>query len=245
MTIRRAALALIAGSVSLSLAAPLAAQPRPGWGGGDWGDNGWADNGWAGRDARAGHQSAAREGKLDVARFRAEGSAGDALGKGAISVIAAPPLAPATSGPDEAGNLPTYEAAVVDQLAKAGYDVATADPTGGQVTELRLHRAVVEPEEAPHKPVSGAMTMGVSNHGSMMGMALAVDLSKPRKALVSTRLEVRIKDRKSDAALWEGRAEIVTREGDAHWNDQAIAARLAAALFDGFPGRTGETTLRR
>lgn len=234
MTIRRPALALIAGSLVLSQAMPLVAQPRLG---GDGHDN-WSGNAWEGRTA---HQGASREGKIDVARFRAEGSANEALGKGAISVAAAPSAA----GGDDGRDLAIYEAAVVDQLAKAGYDVATADPTGGQVTELRLHRVVVEPEEAPHKPVSGAMTMGVSNHGSMMGMALAVDLSKPRKALVSTRLEVRIKDRKSDAALWEGRAEIVTREGDAHWGEQAIAARLAAALFEGFPGSTGETTLRR
>ena len=237
MTIRRAALALIAGSLSLSLASSLAAQPRPGWGGGD----DWSRSDWSGSDLRSSRQSTAREGRIDVARFRAEGAAGEALGKGAIGVIAAP----AEAGAGDARDLATFEAAVVDQLAKAGYDVATADPTGGQVTELRLRRAMVEPEEAPHKPVSGAMTMGVSNHGSMMGMALAVDLSKPRKALVSTRLEVRIKDRNSDAALWEGRAEIVTREGDARWGYQAIAARLAAALFDGFPGRTGETTLRR
>ena len=241
MTIRRAALALIAGSLSLSLASSLAAQPRPGWGG----DDDWGRGNWSGSDLRSSRQSTAREGKVDVARFRAEGAAGEALGKGTIGVIAAPAEAGADAGAGDARDLATFEAAVVDQLAKAGYDVATADPTGGQVTELRLRRAVVEPEEAPHKPVSGAMAMGVSNHGSMMGMALAVDLSKPRKALVSTRLEVRIKDRKSDAALWEGRAEIVTREGDARWGDRAIAARLAAALFDGFPGRTGETTLRR
>ena len=237
MTICRAALALIAGSLSLSLASSLAAQPRPGWGGGD----DWGRGNWSGSDLGSSRQGTAREGKIDVARFRAEGPGGEALGKGTIGVIAAP----VEVGAGDPRDLATFEAAVVDQLAKAGYDVATADPTGGQVTELRLRRAVVEPEEAPHKPVSGAMTMGVSNHGSMMGMALAVDLSKPRKALVSTRLEVRIKDRKSDAALWEGRAEIVTREGDARWGDQAIAARLAAALFDGFPGRTGETTLRR
>ena len=42
--------------------------------------------------------------------------------------------------------------------------------------------------EPPHKPVSGEMTMGVSNRGSMMGMAVLVDLTKPDKALISTRL---------------------------------------------------------
>ncbi|MEN9683302.1 MAG: hypothetical protein RLZZ427_1053 [Pseudomonadota bacterium] len=183
--------------------------------------------------------SPSREGRIDVARFRAADAAADGLGKGVIAVAAMP----AAIAPER--EQATYEAAVVDQLAKAGYDVATTDPAGGQVAELRLAHSVVEPAEPPHKPVSGAMTMGVSNHGSMLGMAIAVDLTKPARALVSTRLELRIKDRRSAAVLWEGRAEIVTREGDARWSDQAIAARLAAVLFDGFPNNTAEVSVTR
>ena len=44
--------------------------------------------------------------------------------------------------------------------------------------------------------------------------------------------------RRSDySAVWEGRAEMATRDGDSRWDQQAIAARLAEALFDGFPTR--------
>ncbi len=71
-----------------------------------------------------------------------------------------------------------------------------------------------------------------------MGMALAVDLTKPAKALVSTRLMARILDRASGKVLWEGRADIVTRDGDSRWTEQAIATRLAAALFEDFPSRS-------
>lgn len=81
------------------------------------------------------------------------------------------------------------------------------------------------------------MAVGVSNRGTMTGMAVNVDLSKPRGALVSTRLEARIRDRANDTLLWEGRAEMATRDGDSRWDQQAIAARLAEALFDGFPTR--------
>lgn len=236
MTIRPAAAALPVMILAAALAAPLAAQP--GWGA----EPGWnREPGWGMREPGYGHEAPSREGKVDVARFRAEGDAALALGKGTISVIAAP----ADASLAEPRELATYEAAVIDRLAKAGYDVATADPAGGQVTELRIVHAEVAPQEAPHKPVSGAMTMGVSNRGSMMGMALAVDLSKPRKALISTRLEARIKDRKSGTVLWEGRAEIVTRAGDSRWGDGAIAARLAQALFDGFPTRTDGLGARR
>jgi hypothetical protein len=63
----------------------------------------------------------------------------------------------------------------------------------------------------------------------------AVDLTKPLPPLIETRLEARIRDKASGVVLWEGRADIDTREGDDRWNDQAVAARLAEALFDGFP----------
>jgi hypothetical protein len=89
------------------------------------------------------------------------------------------------------------------------------------------------------------MSVGVSNRGSMVGMALHVDGSKPRTALIATRLEVRIRDRASGQVLWEGRAQMFCRDGDERWSDDAIAARLARSLFAGFPVRTGELRERR
>ncbi|MDP3905892.1 hypothetical protein [Novosphingobium sp.] len=211
----------------IALAAPAQAQP------GGWGDRGWGDRGWTSapsgyaRNARA--VSVNREGKVQVARFVAEDPAAvAALGKGTVSVIEAP----ATSLVD-AREMATYQAAVIDALAGAGYQTAT--PDGAHVAEVRVAHAVAEPQEAPKKPVSGEMMMGVSNRGTMMGMGINIDLTKPKGALVSTRLEARIRDRVSGAVLWEGRADILTRQGDARWTDQKIAQRLADALFEGFP----------
>ncbi len=206
----------------IALAAPAQAQP------GVWGDRGWtsAPSGYARSGAT---RTASREGKVQVARFVAEDPAAvAALGKGTVSVVEAP----ATS-PVDAREMATYQAAVIDALAGAGYQTAT--PEGAHVTEVRVLHSVAEPQEAPKKPVSGEMAVGVSNRGSMMGLGINIDLTKPRAALVSTRLEARIKDRASGAVLWEGRADILTREGDARWTDQKIAERLASALFEGFP----------
>jgi hypothetical protein len=215
-------LALIAVSLVSLVATPALAQP--------WG---YPDRyGWD-RPARTGADRS-REGKVEVTRFVADGAAAQALGHGPIAV----------AGPDgdpaDARERAIYEAAVIDQLAGAGYDTATRSD-GGQTIELTIRRAEVEPAEAPRKPVSGAMEVGVSNRGSYHGLGINIDLSKPRKALLATRLEARIRDEASGAVLWEGRADIATREGDAKWTGQAIAMRLAAALFAGFPGRSGET----
>lgn len=206
---------------------PVVAQPSgwgDGWGGPSSGD-GFGYRGY-GSSRRGGADG--REGKVQVSRFTAEDIDLATLGHGPIGVAAMP-----GSTGDERQDA-TFEAAVVDQLAKAGYDTVTPDRTHGQLAEVRVIRDVVRPEESKRSPVSGETTVGVSNRGSFASMAVNVDLSKPAKALMSTRLMARIRDRATDKILWEGRADIVTRDGDSHWTEQAIATRLATALFEDF-----------
>ena len=224
---------LAALGLGLTGTALMAQRGGPGWDGPGWDGPGWPDR------PVTRSSGSAREGKVDVTRFVADGAAG--LGKGALDVVEAP----AGSGTPSAREQATYQAAVIDALARSGYDTATPDPQGGQIAEVRVLHSLAAPAEAPHKPVSGEMMMGVSNRGSMMGMGINIDMTKPRKALISTRLEARIRDRASGAVLWEGRADTITREGDPRWTDQKIAAKLAQALFDGFPGRAGEQVASR
>lgn len=210
---------------------PVVAQP-PGWGGG-WRGPGW-DEGFGYRGYGSSRRGGAddREGKVQVSRFMAEDADVATFGHGPIGVAAMP------GGTGDARQGATFEAAVVDQLAKAGYDTVTPDGAHGQLAEVRVIRDVVRPEEAKRSPVSGETTVGVSNRGSFAGMAVNIDLSKPAKALMSTRLMARIRDRATGKLLWEGRADIVTRDGDSHWTEQAIATRLAAALFEDFATRS-------
>lgn len=233
-------------TVALLIAAFAGATPsvaQPGWGGGwgarGWGSGGWgrpAWNDWGGQRINGGPDS--REGKVDSEQFLADDAAA-LLGHGPIVVTS---LAGSTAtGSDQV----VYEAAMIDQLVKAGYDTTNPKADSGQVAEIRIIRDTVVPEEPKRKPVSGEMSMGVSNRGSMMGMAVAVDLTKPKKALISTRLEAKVRDRATDKVLWEGHAEIDTREGDDHWGEQAIANRLAAALFEHFPSPSHESVARR
>ena len=239
-------------AAALGAAAPALAQG--GWGGGGWGGGGWGGERWGGpREAMPSDAGDAREGRVDVERF----PAADAvllLGHGAIAVASAPAPGASPQTDAEPADAPTmapsiihgddltdsreqavYEAAVIDRLAKAGYDTANPSTTAGQLAELHMTHTLLVPQEQKHSPVSGEVAMGASNRGSMMGLGINIDLSKPRAALMSTQLTLSIRDRASGRPLWEGRASIATREGDAHWSDQKIAARLAAALFAGFP----------
>lgn len=166
-------------------------------------------------------------GKVTVTRLRSATAAGT-LGKGPIAIA---PGDPADSGMES--GLPLYEKAVQDQLARAGYD--TQGASGGQVAEITLRHAEVQPAEPPHKPVSGVASTYVSNRGSGFGLGLNIDLTKPRGPVIGTRLDVRIRDRASGAVLWEGHAETTARETAAGIDNGKTAAKLSEALFAGFP----------
>lgn len=217
-------------ALAVLLSGTAQAQPLPGgmWGGGYGG--GMMDQRLRGNDMR---RSAEPSKKIDVEAYRASDAA-DTLGKGPITVSAAP-------GAEAEWKLPVYEAAVVDELAKLGYDTAVSGAEGGQVAQIGISHSVVVPEEAKRKPVSGAMEVGVSNRGNYSALALNVDLTKAKKAIVSTRLDVRIRDQASGRVLWEGHAEAQTREDDDGLNDGAVAARLASALFARFADATEVT----
>ncbi len=177
-------------------------------------------------DQRIGRQGAEPSRKIQVEAFQAPEAAA-LLGKGPITVAAA-------EGSEADWKLPVYEAAVVDQLAKLGYQTAVSGADGGQVAQIGIRHEQVVPEEAKRKPVSGAMEVGVSNRGNYTAMALNVDLSKPKKAIIATRMDVRIRDKATDRVLWEGHAEAQTREDDDGLNNGAVATRLASALFARF-----------
>lgn len=223
-------LSLSAALIALSIVGTASAQP--GWGGYGSGFGGFG-GGWGGRGYGGGYAPAAstrddREGKLDAEGFPAP-DAGDLLGSGHVTITAM--SGSMGEGREEA----TFEAAVIDQLAKSGYDTVTRDPNGGQITEIGIIHDELVPAEQKHSPISGEVAAGVSNYGSGFGVALNYDASKPRGALIETRLDLRIRDRATGKPLFEGRARIATREGDSRWTDEKIANRLAAAIFAKFP----------
>ena len=74
-----------------------------------------------------------------------------------------------------------------------------------------------------------------------MGLGIGIDLSGPPPEVVETELAVTIKDRASGQALWEGRASFTVTAKSPLAGSQLGAAKLAEALFKGFPGNSGET----
>lgn len=170
-------------------------------------------------------------GPVEVTRFHVPDTA--ALGRGAISVEAAPGIS--------AGSLEwqAYRAAVLHQLALAGYSDA-GPGRGAQVAQVRLERRTYRPERN-RSPVSVGVGGSTGSYGSGLGVGIGLDLSGRPPEQVETELGVTIKDRAGGRTLWEGRASFRVRASSPLAQSDLGAAKVAEALFKGFPGQSGET----
>ena len=92
-------------------------------------------------------------------------------------------------------------------------------------------------------PVSVGIGGGTGGYGSGIGLGLGVNLSGPPPEMVETQLSVVIRNRASGQTLWEGRASFSARASSPLAQTQLGAAKLAEAMFRGFPGTSGETIL--
>ena len=169
-------------------------------------------------------------GPVSVTRFHVPETA--ALGTGTIAVESAP------GGDPTSLELQPYLRAVTAELQRVGYATPTAATT--QVALVKVIRSRFRPERA-RGPVSVGLGGSTGSYGSGVGLGVGIDLSGRPPEQVETELAITIRDRKNGKALWEGRASFTVRATSPLANSELGAARLAAALFKGFPGNSGET----
>ncbi|WP_115367667.1 DUF4136 domain-containing protein [Alteripontixanthobacter maritimus] len=175
-----------------------------------------------------------RAGPAEVTRFVAPAATAQ-LGQGTIFIETAPGLG--NSGMEMAA----YKAAVARELAAQGYR-ETSRAEADQVAQVSLERVVNEPLTGRRGPVSVGVGGSTGSYGSGVGVGVGINLGGGGpKDVVTTRLGVMIRDKAAGTSLWEGRAGFFADTR----NDLAQPARsadaLADALFEGFPGRDGET----
>jgi len=78
--------------------------------------------------------------------------------------------------------------------------------------------------------------------GVGLGGGITFPLGRRRPSeVVGTELSVQIKRRSDGTVMWEGRARSEARAGTPDAAPEAAVARLAHALFTGFPGESGRT----
>ena len=168
---------------------------------------------------------------VSVTRFLGDQPA--RLGQGPIAVRAAP----GTLG--NSLEFTPYRQAVAGELTRLGYRVVPGD-AAAQVAEVRVARVVDQPG-GRRNPVNVGVGGATGSYGSGLGLGVGIDLSGPPPEITATRMGVTIRDGASGQPLWEGRAEFSASVNSKFGNAQAAAAKMAAALFAGFPGRSGET----
>ncbi len=129
--------------------------------------------------------------------------------------------------------------AVAQQMAALGYTLSTAvDPDC--VAEVRMERTTAH-QDRSRPPVSVGLGGASGGYHSSFGLGIGFSLGGGPKDLVTTHLAVIIRDRPTGKPLWEGRAENTEDAKSKNGMVEGAAPRLAAALFGGFPGKSGET----
>jgi len=180
----------------------------------------------------------ARSGAIDVTRYHL----GTDLSRGTIRVEPA-------SGADAVSiEYQGYLDAIRGELLQAGY----ADPATGVASQFV---ATVKLRQVPrgevHTPspfqigIGGGGFSGGGGRRGGGGFGLGGDVSFPighgkTRTIVQSELWVQIRNRADGSAIWEGRAISQNLE-EAPAGGPIPAARLASALFRGFPGDSGIT----
>ena len=181
---------------------------------------------------------------VEVTRFHTSATLAQ-LGPGWVEVVPAAGI--------DAQSLETraWLDAVARELAAQGFAASAPQPSVGRIAEVRLTRDSVPGSERRGGGSSVSIGIGGGSGGgwrrgggSSVGVGLGVGFplggnrSRGRQD-VASELSVTIRDKASGAPLWEGRSSLRTDQREA--DKPETAARLAHALFAGFPGKSGET----
>jgi hypothetical protein len=167
---------------------------------------------------------------VEVTRFTAPQAT---LGSGTIALRAGP------GEPEDSWDYSAFQSAVADELSRLGYTV-TGDGAQ-QVAVITVRRNVLR-SGGERSPVNVGVGGSTGSYGSGVGLGVGLNLGGGRPAeRIDTELRVSIVPAGATDALWEGRARFTASANSDYGDRQAAAAKLAGALFAGFPGRSGET----
>lgn len=167
-------------------------------------------------------------GPVDVTRFSdAQALSANAQGQyqGSFSLDSANEL-----------SLSSYNAAVSREMQRLGFTQATGE--SDYIVSIIVDRAKRERPKNSNVSVGGGASTG--SFGSGVGLGLGLNLSG-RKKRTDTQLSVRIAERTSGKSVWEGRATQTAKTGSPAAQEGIAASKLASALFQGFPGASGNT----
>ncbi|MCB2047682.1 MAG: DUF4136 domain-containing protein [Novosphingobium sp.] len=174
-------------------------------------------------------------GPVEVTRFHRTDTA--TLGHGSVAIE------PAEGQDGDSLEFRSYAAAVSRELQRVGYsELVAGTRSSDSIAVVSVERASFR-RDSNGSPISVGVGGATGSYGSGVGVGVGLNLSGPPPETVETRLSVTIRSRASGQSLWEGRASFSARATSPLAQTQLGAAKLAEALFRGFPGTSGETIL--
>lgn len=180
---------------------------------------------------------------VEVTRFHTAAPSGWAAGT--RYVVDAAPLGDASAmvgatAPSLEWN--SYRTAVERQLQLQGFVAAENGATAPLKVRIGFDRADRQEGVGRRSPVSVGVGGSTGGYGSGVGLGIGINLGGGgSRWLEDLQLAVRIDDAATGQALWEGRAITAVRSKAPAAQPSLAAAKLADALFKGFPGESGRT----
>lgn len=165
------------------------------------------------------------------------------IAPGSFSIESMPAMGPGSPMAPDSLELATYSDIVAGELTHLGFTRAQ----GAGTSELTVSVMIDRGTRPDPRPSGGAISFGIGGasfgrHTGVGGdVGTTVPIGQHERFLVGTRMQVQIKRRSDGTAIWEGRAMTQAKAQSADASPQAAVAKLAHALFTGFPGESGTT----
>jgi hypothetical protein len=166
------------------------------------------------------------------------------IAPGSFSIESTPAMGPGSPVAPDSIELNTYSDIVAGELTHLGF--TRADGPGN--SELTVSVLVDRGTRPDYNAGGASISFGIGGASFGRHSAIGGDVgttvplgNRQQHFLVGTRMQVQIKRRSDGTAIWEGRAMTEAKGSAPDASPQAAVAKLAHALFTGFPGESGRT----
>lgn len=135
----------------------------------------------------------------------------------------------------------SYAAIIAGELGRLGFRQAASLPASELVAVVDVARGS---REGLARSSGLSIGLGGGSYGGGVGVGggVSVPVGRPRSSeVVGTMLAIQLKRRSDGSIIWEGRAQSEAAAGSPGADPDQSVRRLAAALFQGFPGESGRT----
>lgn len=166
------------------------------------------------------------------------------IAPGSFSIESTPAMGPGSPVAPDSIELNIYSDIVAGELTHLGF--TRADGPGN--SELSVSVLVDRGTRPDYNAGGASISFGIGGASFGRHSAIGGDVgttvplgNRQQHFLVGTRMQVQIKRRSDGTAIWEGRAMTEAKGSAPDASPQAAVAKLAHALFTGFPGESGRT----